>query len=204
MKSITETIKLLENSNFYYSLIIGMDNRYIYVSPHYSRNFDFLNESLTGKPFYITLHPDDVKICREVGSRCFENPEKLFPATLRKHDGKGGFIFTQWEFKALFEDNGEPYGIFSIGYNITEHITTSNQLENAIIEIESKTNKLNQISYMQSHMVRKPLANILGLANVMNNMEVDHNLNGIKNMMVNSAKELDDVIKSISKEADKE
>ncbi|MBD1367146.1 hypothetical protein IDJ77_25265 [Mucilaginibacter sp. ZT4R22] len=197
METFTETINLLERSNFYYSLIIGMDNRYIHVSRHYNRNFDFLNESLVGKPFYITLHPDDIKICREVGGKCFENPGKLFPATLRKHDGRGGFVVTQWEFKAIFDDDGQPYGIFCMGHNITEHVAVTHQLEDAKAEIEDKTGKLNHIGFIQSHVVRRPLANILGLANVLGSMEVDHNLAGITNMIVNSVTELDQAIKNI-------
>nr|WP_294943757.1 hypothetical protein [uncultured Mucilaginibacter sp.] len=197
MNTVTETIRFLEGSNFYYSLIIGMDSRYIHVSPHYSRNFDALNGSLVGKEFSITLHPDDIKICREVGGKCFENPGKLLPATLRKHDGNGGFVVTQWEFQAVFDGEGLPYGIFCIGHNITEHVAVSNRLEDAMAEIEDKTGKLYDIGFMQSHVVRRPLANILGLANVLNNMEVDHNLTGITNMIVNSATELDNAIKSI-------
>jgi hypothetical protein len=197
METFTEIINLLEQSNFYYSLIIGMDNRYIHVSKHYNRNFDFLKESLVGKPFYITLHPNDIKICQQVGGKCFENPGKLFPATLRKHDGKGGFVITQWEFKAIFDDRGQPYGIFCMGHNITEHVTATHQLKDARAEIEDKTDKLNHIGFIQSHVVRKPLANILGLANVLDSMEVDHNLAGITNMMVSSVTELDNAIKNI-------
>jgi hypothetical protein len=197
METFTETINLLERSNFYYSLIIGMDNRYIHVSEHYNRNFDFLKESLVGKPFYITLHPDDIKICQQVGGKCFENPGKLFPATLRKHDGKGGFVATQWEFKAIFDDDGQPHGIFCIGHNITEYVAATHQLENAKAEIEDKTGKLNSIGFIQSHVVRRPLANVLGLANVLNSMEVDHNLSNITSMMVKSVNELDQAIRAI-------
>ncbi|AMR33841.1 hypothetical protein A0256_21565 [Mucilaginibacter sp. PAMC 26640] len=197
METIRETIKLLEKSNFYYTLVIGMDNKYQYVSEYYNHNFDFLRESLVGKPFYITLHPDDVKICREVGGKCFEQPDKLLPATLRKHNGRGGFIFTQWEFKALFDKDNNPFGIFCIGHNITEHIEATNQLEEAIAEIEDKTGKLHEIGFMQSHIVRKPLANIIGLASVMSNMNVDEELIGVTSMMINSAIELDTAIKNI-------
>jgi len=197
METHSETIRFFERSSFYYTLIVTMDNKYHYVSPHYNRNFSFLDESLTGKPFYITLHPDDIKICQQVGEKCFMNPGVLFPATLRKHDGKGGFIFTQWEIVAMFDDSNQPFGIFCVGHNITEHVVTTNKLDHAIAEIEEKTNILNDIGFMQSHVVRKPLANIMGLANVLSNMDVDHNLMGITSMMINSANELDTAIKTI-------
>lgn len=198
MKYFKETTSLLENSSFYYTIAIGMDNRYMYVSPNYDKNFSFINKSLLGQPFYITLHPDDIKICAAVGGQCFENPGQLFPATLRKHDGKGGFIFTQWELKALFNDDNEPDGIFCIGYNITEHVDTRNELETAQTEIVNKTDQLEEIGFIQSHIIRRPLANIMGLINLLSVMEIDDNLQNIKDLLNDSAKELDNVIKSIS------
>jgi hypothetical protein len=197
METIKETVKLLEKSSFYYTLIVALDNTYYYVSPHYTRNFDFLNESLVGKPFHITLHPDDIKVCEQVGGSCFANPDKLMPATLRKHDGKGGYVFTQWEFKAVFDDDGQPFGIFCMGHNITEQVTTGYRLNSAMAEIEDKKDKLYEIGFVQSHVVRKPLANILGLASVLTSMEIDHNLMGITSMIIDSATELDNAIKSI-------
>lgn len=197
MQHFKETIKLLENSAFYYTIAIGMDSRYMYISPSYDRNFDFLKESLLGKPFYITLHTDDIKICEEVGMKCFENPNQLYPATLRKHDGKGGYVTTQWEFKAFFDEDNNPHGIFCIGYNITEYVAAQNQLQHAETEIEHKTDQLNEIGFMQAHVIRKPLANIMGLMNVLDNMEMDANLSTVKTLILNSAIELDGVIKEI-------
>jgi len=197
MEYFKETIKLLEKSSFYYAIAIGMDGRYMYVSPNYDKNFDFLKDSLLGKPFEVTLHADDIKICAEVGARCFENPELLYPATLRKHDGKGGYITTQWELKAIFDSENNPVGIFCIGYNITEYVDTRQQLQTAESEIEQKTDLLNQIGYLQAHVIRKPLANIMGLTQVIDNMEVDANMQTIKTLLVNSATELDAVVKDI-------
>ncbi|WP_204302958.1 hypothetical protein, partial [Klebsiella pneumoniae] len=91
---------------------IAMDGRYKYVSPSYDNNFSFAGGTLLGKEFSITLHPDDIKICADVGSKCFEHPNCVFPATLRKHNGAGGFVITQWEMKAQFDDDRKPEGIF--------------------------------------------------------------------------------------------
>lgn len=191
----------LNNSAYFYTIAIGMDSHYSYVSNNYNRNFDFNNESLLGKHFSVTLHPDDVKICAEVGQKCFENPDKLFSATLRKHDGRGGFVVTQWEMQALF-NNGEPLGIFCIGHNITEYINTQSQLENATTEIASKNDQLEEINFIQSHVIRKPLANIIGLAGILSNMDIDHNHKNINDMIISSAEELDTAIRHITSKAE--
>ena len=115
MEQTTAISNFLNDSNFFYVISIGMDSTYSYVSANYDRNFDFFNKSLLGKHFSVTLHPDDVVICHEVGQNCFSQPGKLYPATLRKHNGKGGFVITQWEMKAMFDTFGNPVGIYCIG-----------------------------------------------------------------------------------------
>ncbi|MFI5139480.1 MAG: PAS domain-containing protein [Sphingobacteriales bacterium] len=195
MDHFRETNRFLADSNFFYTIAIGMDSRYTYVSDNYNRNFDLLGDSLLGKHFSVTLHPGDIPVCSEAGMRCFENPGKLIPVTLRKHNGEGGFVSTQWEMKALFNDNQEPEGIFCIGYNITE-------LVSAKIEIESKSNQLTEIGFIQSHGVRRPLANILGLGELLTGTEVDPNVQHLHELLFHSARELDAVIKDITDKAD--
>ncbi len=198
MLHFEETVKLLEKSSFYYLIAIGMDGVYSYVSPNYDRNFRYQYTTLKGQPFHVTMHPEDVRICEEVGKKCFENADDLFPATLRKHDGNGGFIFTQWELKAMFNDQNEPLGIFCIGYNITEHIATKNALSEAHQQVSEQYERLYQIALINSHGVRRPLANILGLTGVLNQMELDENLRTIIKMIAESAADLDLEIKKIN------
>ncbi|WP_428330147.1 hypothetical protein [Mucilaginibacter sp.] len=192
----------LVNSSFFYTIAIGMDSKYAYVSNNYNKNFDQSNGSLLGKDFSITLHPDDIAICAEVGMKCFEQPGTLLPATLRKHDGKGGFVITQWEMKAYFDSEGQPEGIFCIGYNITEYVDTRSRLDNAKSEIAVKNDQLSEIGFIQSHVIRKPLANIMGLTNVLESMELTINNRHVIEMMISSAKELDGVIREISDKVD--
>lgn len=178
-----------------------MDGTYSYVSPSYDQNFSFVYDTLLGKPFFVTLHPDDIKICGDVAAQCFQNPEKLFPATLRKHDGKGGYVVTQWELKAMIDDNRNPAGVFCIGYNISEHFEAKLALNNAAKTIKEKDEQLDEIGFINSHIIRKPLANIIGLANVLNGMEMSADLKKAVNMIVESALELDDEVKNISNKA---
>jgi len=56
-----------------------------------------------------------------------------------------------------FDEQSQPEGIFCMGYNIAEFVTTRSRLDSA-------HSKLDEIGFIQSHPVRKPLANIVGLA----------------------------------------
>jgi nitrogen-specific signal transduction histidine kinase len=195
MQHFPQVNQFLKDSSFFYTIVIGMDSHYSYVSKNYDRNFEFTNTTLLGKHFSTTLHPDDIEICEEAGMASFSLPGQLVPVTLRKHNGHGGYVTTQWEMQALLNENGQPDGIFCIGYNITEFVDTRNQLDTA-------QNHLNEIGFMQSHLIRKPLANILGLTEMIRQETADERLTPICEMLTNSANELDYVLKRISDKAD--
>jgi PAS domain S-box-containing protein len=198
MHYFEETLTLFRNSAFYYTICLSMDGTYSYVSPSYDQNFSFTNDTLTGKPFYVTLHPDDIKVCEEVGNNCFQNPGTALPAILRKHDGKGGFIITQWELRAFFDDKNNPAGIFCIGHNVTEYIAAKDELIDVTSKIEKKEELLNEIGFINSHVIRKPLANIIGLTSLLEQMEIGEKLQEIIKMLNKSAVELDLQVKKIN------
>ena len=197
MKHFQETKELLDNSILFYIIATGMDGNYSFVNQHYAGEFSHIKNDFVGQPYHITMHPDDVKTCVEVAAKCFQNPGKLFPATIRKHDGKGGYVYTQWEYRAMFDEEHNPAGIFCLGYNITEYVSEGNKLRNAEKEIEQKLDIIEKITFQQSHLIRSPLSNIIGLVSILDKTSMDNNNNNICDMIVDSATQLDEVIKNI-------
>lgn len=195
MNHFTQINEFLRDSYFFYTIAIGMDSTYMYVSKSYDQNFEFTNGTLLSRHFSVTLHPDDIAVCAQVGGQCFSAPGQLFSATLRKHDGHGGFVTTQWEMQAFFDEMGQPEGIFCIGYNITEFVDARSRLESA-------NTQLSDIGFMQSHLVRKPLANILGLANLISEELRSEKAKNLCDMLSQSVIELDQVVRNISKKTD--
>lgn len=77
------------------------------------------------------------------------------------------------------------------------------QILSYISLIEEKNKRLSEIAYAQSHIVRAPLARILGLINLLKELNtVPHKEEELLNYLFNSATELDDVIKSIVKKTE--
>jgi hypothetical protein len=188
--------ELLHDSNFYYIVCVGNDSNYMYINNYYASRFHYIAENLIGKPYYITMHPDDTKVCEEVGALCYQYPGKLFPAVIRKHDNKGGYIFTQWEYLLIIE-NDVPQGIFCLGYDTTEHEIAKKNVEKINQDLAEKNTLLNNIAYEQSHIVRAPLANILGLVSILKTYRHDDYIQSIIDMLEESSNKLDDIIKSI-------
>jgi len=199
MHNFKDTIRLLENSQFFYVIIAGMDGNYHYVNKNYASAFKHISAEIVGKPYFLTMHPDDSKVCEEVSAMCFQFPDRSFPATIRKHDGRGGYIVTQWEYTAMFDEEGAPSGVFCMGHDITEVVVANQELEVAKTEIEEKNNILDQIVWEQSHILRRPLANIIGLVSILNKMEIDQNLKNICEMLIESSTQLDEAVHNIVK-----
>jgi len=197
MKHFEETKELLNSSILFYIITASMDGNYSYVNENYAKEFSHISNSFVGQPSYITMHPDDNNTCIEVSAKCFENPGKLFPATIRKHDGMGSYVYTQWEYKAMFDEQKNPAGIFCLGYNITKYVAEELQLKSAQEENNKNVVKIEKMIFQQSHLIRAPLSNIMGLTGILDKSVLDSSTSNICDMISESANQLDQVIKSI-------
>lgn len=85
------------------------------------------------------------------------------------------------------------------------HIVMINDITyqlNYIHSVEEHNRKLNEISWMQSHVVRAPLASLMGLIHVLEDTKIDSDeRQKILPQVVEVARELDGIIKEISNNA---
>jgi PAS domain S-box-containing protein len=181
-----EVIKsLFGESGTYYLIAVDMNSNYSYLNKHYADIFEPIHGDLVGKHYALTMHPDDLHTCHTVSEMAFNYPESMFPATLRKHDGHGGFIITRWEYKAMFNKDGSPKGIYCIGHDITELMKVSGELQ--------------KVKISHSHSVRLHVANIIGLGKLIHEATEIGDLQDATKMIVQSAIDLDEVIKKFYK-----
>lgn len=113
----------------------------------------------------------------------------------KKKDGNYIYVYTQG---SKINYKGESAHLL-MANDITR------QLE-YIAAIEQQNKKLNEIAWMQSHVVRAPLASLMGLAHLLSdetNTETEGSKAEIAQKLLKSANELDKVIKEISQNADK-
>lgn len=68
--------------------------------------------------------------------------------------------------------------------------------------IEKQNTKLNEIAWMQSHVVRAPLASLMGLIHILKDQSAEQDNKEILHKLLSSANDLDQVIRKISDNAD--
>jgi PAS domain S-box-containing protein len=190
--------EFLAESNLYYAVCIDNSGNYTYVNDKYAENFNYIRIDFIGEPYTAAIHPDDVKLFEEVSGTCYALPGQLFPVNLRISNGSGGYMITEWEFSLMTED-GYPTGVFCIGHEVAEYEQLKNRFFIVDSDLEVKKEILGAIAYEQSHIIRAPLANILGLINVLKNYNLDPEAEVIVNMLQESTSLMDEIIKSIVK-----
>ncbi|AOM79837.1 PAS domain-containing protein [Pedobacter steynii] len=93
-----------------------------------------------------------------------------------------------------FDQNNQPYRMIGAMQDITE-----NKLQ--MKAIEEQNDKLMKIAWMQSHAVRAPLAKIMSLVDLLQTNCTDEESKTLLKFLAESSQELDQVIASISKNA---
>jgi PAS domain S-box-containing protein len=126
------------------------------------------------------IHPDDLERMHQKWDDLMNSaPGQIIEAIARYRKKDGEYI---WGYtrKLVSERgvNGEPLKITTVAQDITELI-------NMQVELEKRVSQLEQISYVNAHELRGPVASILGLTNLMAedgligeyNREIMHHLN---------------------------
>jgi PAS domain S-box-containing protein len=111
--------------------------------------------------------------------------------SIYKHRKKNGEVI-QVDIQSNFIRYKGKNAKVSIAADVTERL-------NYIKAIETQNEKLREISWIQSHVVRAPLARIMGLIPLVKDLKEDKDQRELMfEYLISSANELDDMIKSIT------
>lgn len=186
------TLQSIINSSDNVLIYMGLDMRVIYANKraqeHAMRMF--------GKPFQIgeyvyTLYPaevrqeleEDIRILTEKKRVLMIEKELIYP------DGE-----TMWflrRYYAVYDADNQMTGVVIASVNITEQKLHQQ-------EIKKHTSRMREIAKIQSHEIRRPLANVIGLVDLMDMRSKSLQENEqILNYLKVSARELDKLITRI-------
>ena len=148
--------------------------------------------------FYETLiHPDDLDTMKKTVDIIINSSQgEIIENTCRFKKSDGSFIWVYTRKTVLERDsNGNPSIICTIAEDITEIIILENKLK-------EKIKQLNDISWKNSHLLRGPVATIIGLVNLIKESEItsQHNIQ-IFSYVKQAIEKLDLVIHEINEDA---
>jgi PAS domain S-box-containing protein len=147
------------------------------------------------RKFYEDLiYPDDIPMMHEAINKIIHSsPGEIIEMTARYKRSNGNYIW-MYTRKVVSERDkqGYPCTITTIAEDITKLIELQDQLK-------EKVKLLQAISYKNSHMLRSPVASIIGLINIIEEKDTmsPHNLK-IFNFLKQAIEKLDSVVHEIN------
>jgi PAS domain S-box-containing protein len=160
---------IIENNSFYI-IKTDLEGRYTYLNPFFCKMLSLKAEEWIGKESLSLIMPVDHEACVETVGKCFAEPDQSHWVILRK-PVPSGVLSTQWEFKVLKDENGNPCELLCIGHDITPLILKQEELR-SLVDVAAEQNKrLVNFTYIVSHNIRSHVANIIGILNISQDLE---------------------------------
>ncbi|SKB36493.1 PAS domain S-box-containing protein [Salegentibacter holothuriorum] len=144
------------------------------------------------------LHPEDYQRVINATEEIFTSQKKLLNIEYRFKCADGNYKYILDRSYVITDAEGKPSRIIGSIQDITER-------RKYINAIERSNERLREIAWTQSHVVRAPLARIMGLIDLLKNQR--NNLDNIEEIIdniLNSSEELDKVIRKITNKTEEE
>ena len=121
------------NSQTNYVIRLDRLGNFTFANPAFLKTFGYEMEEILLKPYYNTIFPKDIQRCTAIAADCWQNPGKIFRMLIRKPiKNSRQFLWTEWEFIALFNEDGSVSEIQGIGLDTTAKIEARQSSEEAI------------------------------------------------------------------------
>lgn len=160
-------LRSLIESQSSYLIRTDVAGRFTFVNRQFEQKFGFLTDDFIGTDSLETVAEADHEACNQMAMTCLTQPGKIVALQLRKPHPKGGYYYTDWEFVGIPNEQGEVTEIQGIGQDATGRVKSQRH-------ILDQNRRLREIAWLSSHELRRPVANIIGLMELIKTAEVGH------------------------------
>lgn len=143
----------------------------------------------TIEDFRKRVHPEDLPGADKAMHDIVTAKEPLF-AQFRIIRPNQEIRYIEGNVTCIRNQQQQPERLIGINHDVTDQLKSQHK-------IEEQNEKLRKIAWMQSHEIRKPVANIIGLLHLYDTSKMDAQLTQLMQYLKASANELDDLITKI-------
>jgi PAS domain S-box-containing protein len=164
-------------------ILSGNDSEKSLITPFLQTQSDWIN----------LIHPEDLNEFTRTQQMALDNPQTHFwEHEYRMLNTIGQFSYVNSKGYIVRDEQGIAIRIIGASQDISERMIH-------IKAIEAQNKQLQEIAWIQSHIVRAPLARIMGLINLLKiEDEIPDDLKTLLQYILTSANEFDEIIKTIS------
>ena len=179
VENATDVIFTIDNNGFI-----------TYISPNVETILGYHYSDLRDKSIVQHVHPEDqLRIFETLSLGSLELNKKI-SFTVRFKNKEGDYVWMQSEGIMRKAPNGKLYGI-----NVARDIDKERKAD---LRIREQNRILKDIAFIQSHVLRRPLANILGLLELNKLSESrQNNADDIYDLIKKEAQRMDEIVVEI-------
>jgi PAS domain S-box-containing protein len=175
--------------------IVDSKGVYKFVSSNVQRVLGYKVEEMVGTNAFDLIHEDDRVPTAERFKSALESKETHI-GEFRFKDASGNWRWIEVICTNMI-DNEVIGGLIINSRDITERKQQEEKLREVVLSLYQQNKALKDIAFIQSHEVRRPLANILGLIEIITQDNIVGEQKTALKMLKRSAQELDMMIKKI-------
>jgi len=194
LRESEERLQFAIEGNQYVVWETDIENNQVWFSESFSSIFGYpLQEVYSLNKWVDIVHPDDLNNASQTLQNLIEGSSEQFYTEFRMKDSEGKI---RWVLNMgkTFERNGEGKAKRIVGLlsDITERKTNEEKMRETM-------EKLEKFAHLTSHSLRRPLANIIGISNLLKEeVSLPENLFDLVIEIRKSALALDDVVKEMT------
>lgn len=158
--------------------------------------YDLVHVKREGSWWDDKIHPEDKEIVKARTEEVFTGKNNQLQLEYRFRCADGTYKYVLDRSYLLKNENGKPLRMIGSIQDMTE-------IQNYIQTIEDHNARLKEIAWTQSHVVRAPLARIMGLIDLLENHDDLENPSQLLGHILSSARELDGIVRKISNTTEK-
>jgi PAS domain S-box-containing protein len=157
------------------------------------------NKSKMPATFHM-IHPEDAERVINEQKSVIENKEKYWESQYRHIRPDGSHIYLNDKAFVIYDEKtNKPLKVIGTTQDITQIKLAEMEKEKIISDLLRRNKALEEFTYMVSHNIRAPLANIMGLTAMLEDENIDaESKSEISKMAKISSERLDEVIRDIN------
>lgn len=169
----------------------------LYGTPSITKVLGYTPQEMIGKHESDFVHPDDLDLLFDTINNVLENEGESSPVVIRVKHKSGAYHWCEKTITNLLHEPDVAALVCNF-WDMTERMFY-------IKEIEKQNTALKEIAWVQSHEVRAPVTRIMGIVNLLklDVTALESEKNQLLDYLMQSANELDLVIKGIVEKAHK-